>query len=79
MKVGRRGNRLILAAEWIDNQAILYITEMRNRNKAWKYARKKNAPQEIQEALKKRYIEQQIMTSRYLGMEKGEWENKNIL
>ena len=27
MKVGRKENKLILAAEWIDNQAILYIKE----------------------------------------------------
>ena len=55
----------------------MYIKERKSR--VWRYARKKRAPQEIQEALKRRYTSQQILTSRYVGMKKGEWENKKIL
>ena len=34
MKIGKKGNKLILAAEWMDNQAILHIKERKNRSRA---------------------------------------------
>ena len=71
MKVGRKGNKLVLAAEWIDNQAILYIKERKNRSRAWRCARRMRAPQRVQDALKRSYISQQILTSRYVGTKKG--------
>ena len=37
------------------------------------------APQMIQEALRRSYLNQQILTSRYVGTRKGGWENKKIL
>merc|ERR1712121_403891 len=36
-------------------------------------------PQRIQEELRRSYISQQILTSRYVGTRKGGWENKKVL
>ena len=50
-----------------------------DKNKDWRQARNRNEPQDIQEDLKKKYIEQQIKTSKFLGMKKGKWERRKVL
>ena len=71
MKVGRIGNKLVVAAEWVDEEVQFYIKERKYKNKDWRQARNKKAPMDTQNILKARYIEQQIKTSRLIGMKKG--------
>jgi len=78
MKVGKRGIKLVVAAEWVDEEVQFYIKDRKDNNKDWRQTRNKKAPQDIQDFLKNRYIEQQTKTSRFLGMKKGEWERKKV-
>ena len=65
--------------EWVDKEVLLYIKERKDKNKDWRQARNRKAPLDIQEALKTKYTEQQIKTSRFLGMKKGNWERRKVL
>ena len=49
------------------------------KSRAWRYARKKNAPEREILALKRRYELQQKATSIYLGKRKGDWEKRKVL
>ena len=54
IKVGEKGNKQVLSAEWMDARARVYIRERKIKNKAWRYARRKKAPQQDIENLKKK-------------------------
>ena len=62
IKIGNKGKRPVLSAEWMDAQAIVYIRERKIKSKAWRYARRRNAPQQDIDILKKSYEEQQTTT-----------------
>ena len=49
------------------------------KSRAWRHARKKNAPQREQALLKRRYEMQKRTASIYLGKGKGDWEKEKIL
>ena len=76
IKVGKRGKQTILAAEWVDSE-LLDSINLRNRlSREWRMARKNGEPDEVIEACKRRYEEQQKKTSILSGRKKGEWEKK---
>ena len=50
----------------------------RVKNRAWRRARKKNAPLRVQQLLKRKYEAQKRITAIYLGNRKGSWEKEMI-
>ena len=39
MKVGRSGNKLVVSAEWVDEEVQFYLKERKDKNKEWRQAR----------------------------------------
>merc|ERR1711913_27631 len=78
IKVGGRGKKTILAAEWVDAELISNIKLRTSYSRQWKQARKNNDSEEIIEECKKRYLEQQKITSIMSGNKKSQWEGKKI-
>merc|ERR1712121_37476 len=68
----------ILFAPWMDKKGIMLIRLRKIKSRAWRRARKKNAPQNEQRLLKRKYELQKRMTSAYLGKRKGNWEQEMI-
>ena len=79
IRVGMKGKKLILAAVWIDVHAQIYIKMRKMKSRAWRYARRRNAPREEIALLKLGYEQQQKATSIYLGTRKGDWEKRKVL
>ena len=48
------------------------------KSRTWRRARKMNAPQRVQQLLKRKYENQKRITSIYLGRRKGNWEKEMI-
>ena len=46
IRIGRKGNKQILSAEWMDRQALVCIRLRKVKSRAWRYARKRNAPRD---------------------------------
>ena len=78
IKVGGRGKKTILAAEWVDEELISNIKLRTSYSRQWRLARKNNSSEEIIEECKKRYLEQQRITSIMSGNKKSQWEEKKI-
>ena len=72
--IGKKGEEDILSAPWMDKKGIMLIRLRRIKSRAWRRARKKNAPQREQRLLKRKYELQKRLTSAYLGRRKGNWE-----
>ena len=68
----------MLTAPWMDRKGRNMIRLRRIKNRAWRRARKKNAPQRVQQLLKRKYESQKRITSIYLGNKKGSWEKEMI-
>ena len=68
----------VLTAPWMDRKGRSMIRLRRIKNRAWRRARKKNAPQRVQQLLKRKYENQKRVTSIYLGNKKGNWEKEMI-
>ena len=79
IRIGRKGNKQILSAEWMDRQALRCIRLRKIKSRAWRHARKRNAPQDEIALLKLGYEEQQKATSIYLGSRKGGWEKRKVI
>ena len=56
----------------------MLIRHRRIKSRAWRRARKKNAPQREQRLLKRKFELQKRLTSAYLGRRKGNWELEMI-
>ena len=78
IKVGGRGKKTILAAEWVDAELISNIKLRTSYSRQWRLARKSKQPEEVIEECKRRYLEQQRITSIMSGNKKGQWEEKKI-
>ena len=78
VKVGKRGRKTILAAEWVDSELLDNISLRSKYSRQWRFARKNGEPDDVVEACKRRYIEQQRKTSIMSGRKKGQWEEKKI-
>ena len=63
----------------MDRRGIMLIRLRKIKNRTWRRARKKNAPQREQRVLKRKYELQKRITSIYLGKSKGDWEKEKIL
>ena len=63
----------------MDRQGQILIKTRRIKNRAWRYARRKKAPEREIQILKRKYELQQRATSLYLGKRKGEWEKRKVL
>ena len=57
IKIGNKGKKPFQSAEWMDAQAIVYIRERKIKSRAWRFARRRNAPQHNIDILKKSYEE----------------------
>merc|ERR1712030_179897 len=77
--IGKKGREEILSAPWMDGKGQMLIKLRKIKSRAWRHARKKNAPQTEQRLLKRRYELQKKATSIYLGKRKGEWEKEKVL
>merc|ERR1711913_165197 len=72
------GKKTILAAEWVDAELISNIKLITNYSRKWKLARKNKESEEVIEGCKRRYLEQQKITSIMSGNKKGQWEENKI-
>ena len=79
VKIGRKEGKLVVAAAWVDHDVQSYLKDIRNKNKDWRQARNRKEPQDVLDELEKRYKDQQVKTSRFLGGKKGSWEKQKIL
>ena len=79
IKVGKKGNMRIAAAEWVDEELIDNIKIRGKLSRRWRIARKKQEPQELLNKCKEEYKSQQIRTSNMAGDKKGEWEKRKII
>ena len=52
IKLGRKGKKAILAAEWVDKELIENIKLRSRLSRSWRFSRKNNLPKEIQEECK---------------------------
>ena len=63
IRIGRRGNKKITAAEWVDIELIENINLRSRLSRRWKIARKQGEPPEVLELYEKEYKEQKKRTS----------------
>ena len=78
VKVGRKGKKTILAAEWVDSELRSNISLRSKYSRQWRLARKNEESEEVIEKCRKRYVKQQRKTSMMSGSKKGLWEEKKI-
>merc|ERR1711874_665725 len=78
IKVGKRGQRTMLAAEWVDSELIENINIRSRLSRNWRIARKNNESEEIPKACKEKYEKQQKKTAVLSGKKKGDWKKKKI-
>ena len=68
----------MLAAKWVDQELIDNVNLRSSYSRQWRYARKREAPEEEIERCKSRYEAQQKKTSVMTGIKKSNWEEKKI-
>ena len=59
IKIGIKGKKPILSAVWMDKKGQILIKTRRIKNRAWRYARRKKAPEREIQILKRKYELQQ--------------------
>ena len=74
---GRRGTDM-KAAPWVDNELLVNIRYRSQLSRAWRYARKRNEPEEVIERYKQEYLLQKSRTATMTGQKKSHWEEKKI-
>ena len=67
IKVGKKGNKIIRAVEWVDLELIENIKLRMKLNRNWRYSRKENQPAIIQEEFREKYEAQKRITSALAG------------
>ena len=70
IRVRRKGNKIIRAAEWVDQELMDNIKLRMKLNRIWRYARKSNLPEIVQEEFKQKYEIQKKLTSAMAGEKK---------
>ena len=78
IKVGKKGNKIIRAAEWVDQELMDNIKLRMKLNRSWRFSRKGNLPPIVQEEFKQKYESQRRITSALAGKKKSEWEKRKI-
>ena len=78
IKVDKKGKKIILAAKWVDGELIDNLKIRLRLNRNWRYAKRNNLPQEIQEECRKKYIHQKTITAVMAGEKKSTWEKENM-
>ena len=78
IRPGGKKELKLRAAEWVDRELIDNVKLRSKLNKEWRYARKRNEPDEILQQYKQRYLEQKSKTALMTGDKKSAWENKKI-
>merc|ERR1712082_306472 len=77
-KPGRKKKYIIKAATWVDTELLGNIKLRSQLSKAWRYARKRNEPEEVIERYKQEYILQKSKTAKMTGHKKSQWEENKI-
>ena len=77
IKVGKKGNKIIRAAEWMDLEIIESIKLRMKLNKIWRFSRRNQSPQ-IQKACKEEYENQKKVTAALIYRKKSQWEKDKI-
>ena len=78
IRVGKKGNKIIRAAEWVDQELMDNIKLRMKLNRSWRFSRKNNFPAIVQEEFKQKYESQRKLTSALAGKKKSEWERRKI-
>jgi len=78
IKIGKRRNQIVLAAEWVDTELTDNISLRSKLSMRWRIARKNKEPEETLRRCKEEYEKQQIKTSIMSCKKKGEWEVKKV-
>ena len=78
IRVGKKGSKLIRAAEQVDQELMDNIKLRMKLNRNQRYSRKNNHPDIVQEEYKQKYETQKKLTSATAGKKKSDWEKKKI-
>ena len=78
IRVGKKGNKVIRAAEWVDQELIDNIRLRIRLNRNLRFARKNNLPDIVQAEYKQIYEIQKRLKSSMAGEKKSSWEKKKI-
>ena len=70
IRIGRRENKKVTAAEWVDIELIENIKLRSKLSRRWRISRKQEKPKEVLELYEKEYKEQQKKTSIMSGRKK---------
>ena len=74
IKLGKEGDTILAAAEWVDEELKENIKKREKLSRGWRIARNRGEPPEILEKYEKAYKEQQVQPSIMSGNKKGERE-----
>ena len=74
IRVGKRGEEKIQAAEWVDEELRDNIKKRSKFSRRWRLARKRKEPEEDIKRFEREYKEQKIITAIMTGQKKGNWE-----
>ena len=72
ISTGRKGNKIIQAAEWMDTEIIESLKARSKANRNWRYARKNRLAKEIQEEFKEEYLKLKKKTALMVGEKKSD-------
>merc|ERR1711874_444362 len=78
IRIGRKENKKVTAAEWVDIELIENIKLRSKLSRRWRISMKQEKPKEVLELYEKEYKEQQKKTSIMSGRKKGLWERRTI-
>ena len=77
-KPGGKKQITMKAAPWVDTELLGNIKLRSKYSRAWRYARKRNEPEEVINKHKQEYILQKNKTATLTGLKKSQWEEKKI-
>ena len=77
-KPGGKKQITMKAAPWVDTELLRNIKLRSNYSREWRYARKRNEPEEVTEKYKQDYILQKSRTAAMTGDKKSQWEDRKI-
>ena len=72
-KPGGKKKLTLKAAPWVDEELIMNIKLRSRYSKEWRYARKREEPEEVTEQFKQIYLEQKSRTALMTGDKKSSW------
>merc|ERR1712082_410293 len=69
---------MIKAAKWVDSELLRSINLRSKLSRAWRYARKREEPEQVLEIYKQEYVSQKSITPKLTGLKKSQWEVEKI-